>query len=169
MNSQKVPFAIVSHRQRPCSLLRQEFPSSASSSPSVLGLSGRPRKRPLEDGPTTFEVFCHDPADGCDGSVNHNSAGCFGVLCFAFPSPTSIFCLSHDLALPLFFYLKSNWRPTGGFARGPRKSDRQINYFSLLLLIFKKKKCLFIFQKERGRQNHEQAWSYQCGARTHEL
>lgn len=49
--------------------------------------SGSFRKGPLEDDPVRAEIFCHNPADGCGGSVNQNSAGCFGVLRFDFPLP----------------------------------------------------------------------------------
>lgn len=109
-------------------LLRQEFPGEASSIPCSLGLSGRLRKGPLEDDPVRVEILCCDPMDGCvaqDITILQVALGFF-VL----PFPTSPVCSS---ALALL--LKITRGPLEVFARSPRKSGHQVNYFLLLLLV----------------------------------
>lgn len=84
-NAQAVLFVGVSYQAHYVGNRALEF--------SVLDLSGRSRKGPLEDKPMRAEIFCPSPTDGCGGLASQNPAGCSGVLCFDFPQLLLTFLL----------------------------------------------------------------------------
>lgn len=106
VNSQKLPPAVVSHQAKTAA---HDYSKSSQVQPvSFLGLSGKARKR-LQDGLNESWDILRWP-HGWVWWINQNSVGCFGTPCSAF---LPALCLSCDLTLLLFFWLKitrGHWR-----------------------------------------------------------